>query len=115
MDESGESERYGLPAVEFRQIRPCAVCAFFVHISDTEDGICTLKKGEKKGQSRPRWDSDDPSDLMNRTCWYNITPDEIEKSADPWVQNIVNESLRFFNSAHSRREITTRRRKKGRR
>ncbi|MFH0966875.1 MAG: hypothetical protein V1862_04240 [Methanobacteriota archaeon] len=104
-----------LPAVEIRQIRPCSVCAFFVHISETQDGICTLNKGEKKGQSRPRWDSDDLIDLTTRTCWYNITLDEIEGTSDPWVQSIVNESLRFYNSAHSHREITAGRRNRSRR
>jgi hypothetical protein len=104
-----------LPSVEIRQIRPCSVCAFFVHVTESQDGICTLNKGERKGDSHPRWENEDPFFLTTRTCWYNITPEEIEGTSDPWVKSIVNESLRFYNSAHSRREITGGRRNRGRR
>ena len=104
-----------LPSVEIRQIRPCSVCAFFVHISENQDGICTLNKGVKKGQNTPRWESEDAFSLTARPCWFNITLEEIEGSADPWIKSIVNESLRFYNSAHTRREITGGRRTKGRR
>ena len=104
-----------LPPVEIRQFRPCSVCAFFVYVSDTQDGICTLNKGVKKGHSSPRWESDDPVHLTAWTCWFNITPEEIEGSQDPWVKSIVNESLRYFNSAHTRRDITGGRRGRGRR
>jgi len=104
-----------LPPVEIRQFRPCSVCAFYVHISDTQEAICTLNKGEKKGHPAPRWESDDPSYLLSWTCWFNITPEEIEGTDDPWVKSIVNESLRFFNSPHNRREITGSRRNRGRR
>ncbi len=110
-----ERKAMNLPPVEIRQIRPCSVCAFYVHVSDSQDAICTLNKGEKKGYASPRWESDDPAHLLSRTCWYNITPEEIEGTDDPWVKNIVSESLRFYNSAHSRREITGGRRNRGRR
>lgn len=103
-----------LPPVEVRQVRPCSICAFYVHLSDSLDGICTMNKGEKKGHKYPRWEEDE-SNLIGRICWYNITPEEIEGSADPWVKSIVNESLRFYNSAHTRREITGGRRMKTRR
>lgn len=103
-----------LPPVEIRQVRPCSICAFFVHLSDSLDGICTLNKGEKKGNHSPRWEEE--GEILNAwTCWYNITPEEIEGSADPWVHSIVNESLRFYNSAHSRREITSGRKMRNRR
>jgi hypothetical protein len=104
-----------LPPVEIRQVRPCSICAFFVHLSDSLDGICTVNKGEKKGQRCPRWEQEDPASLNAWTCWYNITTEEIEGSEDPWVKSIVNESLRFYNSAHSRREITGGRKMRNRR
>jgi hypothetical protein len=104
-----------LPPVEIRQVRPCSICAFYVHLSDSLDGICTLNKGDKKGYNYPRWEEEEESSLIARTCWYNITPEEIEGSVDPWVKSIVNESLRFYNSPHIRREITGGRRRKGRR
>jgi hypothetical protein len=104
-----------LPPVNIRQIRPCSVCAFFIHISDTGEGFCTLNIGGKKGQATPRWENDDVARLSAWSCWYNITPEEIEETDDRWVKKIVNESLRFYNSAHTRREITAGRRSKGRR
>jgi|GEM_PF-986075 len=104
-----------LPPVEVRQIRPCSVCAFFVHVSDSQEGICTLNKGERRGTDYPRWERDDMEHLISWTCWYNIIPEEIEGSENPWVKSIVNESLRFFNSAHTRREIVGGRKKRGRR
>jgi hypothetical protein len=84
-------------------------------VSDSQDGICTLNKGERKGSDYPRWELEDLAHLTTWNCWYNIVPEEIEGSENPWVKSIVNESLRFFNSAHTRREITGGRRKKGRR
>jgi hypothetical protein len=104
-----------LPSVEVRQVRPCSVCAFFVHVSDLQEGICTLNKGERKGSAYPRWELEDQNHITDWNCWYNISPEEIEGSENPWVKSIVNESLRFFNSAHTRRDITEGRRKKGRR
>lgn len=104
-----------LPPVEIRQIRPCSVCAFYVHVSDSQEGTCNLNKGEKRGTTNPRWKNEDPTSLLGWNCWYNITPEEIEGTSDPWVRNIVNESLRFYNSAHSRRDICGSRRTRGRR
>lgn len=104
-----------LPPVEIRQVRPCSVCAFFVHISDTQEGRCNLNKGEKKRFPYPRWDIEELDRLTAWPCWFNIIPEEIEGSTDPWIKSIVNESLRFYNSAHSRRDIIASRRNKARR
>jgi hypothetical protein len=115
MNRNSKHDTMDLPPVEIRQVRPCTVCAFFVHISDTREAICTLNKAEKKGHAAPRWRIEDPAYPTTWICWFNITPEEIEGTDNPWVKSIVNESLRFYNSAHSRREITRSRRSKGRR
>lgn len=105
----------GLLPVEIRQVRPCSVCAFFVHVSDTQEGRCTLNKGEKKRFHGSRWSVEEGDRLASWPCWYNITPEELETTNDPWIKSIVNESLRFFNSAHDRRDIIGSRRNTGRR
>lgn len=103
-----------IPA-EQRQIRPCSVCAFFVYISNTGEGRCNLAKDEKAGLDTLRWEIEDLSGLLHWPCIYNLTTEEVEESVDSWVKSLVNESLRFRTSAHTRRNITANRKNKNKR
>ncbi len=99
--------------IEERQVRPCIDCAFFVYLTNDQVGRCNLWKGERKGTSHPRWEIEDETYLPTWPCSYHVTPHEIETSPDdPWVRSVIQESLRFYNSAHRRRDITESSRKR---
>lgn len=100
---------------EERQIRPCSVCAFFVYMTNTGEGRCNLGKDEKPGMESLRWELTELSDFLHWPCMFNLTPEEIEVSVDSWIKSLVNESLRFRTSAHTRRSITSNRKTRKRR
>ncbi len=102
-----------IPPVEIRQLRPCNLCAFFVYLTNDQVGRCNLWKGERSGTTGTRWEVEEEARLISWPCPFHATPREVELSPDdPWVRNAVAESMRFYNSAHKRRDITINRRKR---